>query len=67
MPFDRIMKFTVAMPATILLTGIAVWAQAGAPPNSQPNPYRTVENWFKLPEGRTWGSASAIDIECMKM
>jgi hypothetical protein len=28
--------------------------------NSQPNPYRTVENWFKMPEGRKWGSTSAI-------
>jgi sugar lactone lactonase YvrE/mono/diheme cytochrome c family protein len=34
---------------------------ASAPePNSQPNPYRTVENWFKMPEGRKWGSTSAI-------
>jgi streptogramin lyase len=33
-----------------------------AAPNSQPNPYRTVENWAKLPEGRTWGSTSAVDL-----
>jgi sugar lactone lactonase YvrE len=30
---------------------------------SQPNPYRTIENWGKLPEGRTWGSTSAVDID----
>jgi len=30
--------------------------------NSQPNPYRTVENWFNLPEGRTWGSTSAVAL-----
>jgi len=39
------------------------WAQGDAPPNSQPNPYRTIENWGKLPEGRTWGSASAVDVD----
>jgi streptogramin lyase len=38
------------------------FGQANSTPNSQPNPYRTVENWAKLPEGRTWGSTSAIDI-----
>jgi sugar lactone lactonase YvrE len=35
-----------------------------APPNSQPNPYRTVENWAKLPAGRTWGSTSAVEVDC---
>jgi len=25
-----------------------------------PNPYRTIENYFKLPAGRAWGSTSAI-------
>ena len=29
---------------------------------AQPNPYKTVENYFQLPEGRTWGSSSAVDI-----
>jgi streptogramin lyase len=35
-------------------------AQANAAPNSQPNPYRTIANWPKLPEGRTMGSSSAV-------
>ena len=30
---------------------------------AQPNPYRTVENWFKLPEGRTWGSTSTVAVD----
>jgi sugar lactone lactonase YvrE len=38
-------------------------ALAEAPPNAQPNPFRTVENWFKLPAGRMWGSTSAVDID----
>src|SRR5262245_56667834 len=32
-------------------------------PNSTPNPYRVVEHWAKLPEGRTWGMAIGVDID----
>ena len=31
--------------------------------NDRPNPYRTVEGWAKLPEGRAWGSTSAVAID----
>jgi hypothetical protein len=41
----------------------AASALAEAPPNSQPNPFRTVETWFKLPAGRMWGSTIAVDID----
>ncbi len=30
---------------------------------AQGNPYRTIEGWAKLPEGRSWGSTSAVDID----
>ena len=30
---------------------------------SQSNPYRAGEGWGKLPEGRSWGSTSAVDID----
>jgi streptogramin lyase len=30
---------------------------------AQDNPYRTVEGWAKMPEGRVWGSTSAVDID----
>jgi sugar lactone lactonase YvrE len=33
------------------------------PTNDLPNPYRTIEGWAKMPEGRTWGSTSAVDID----
>jgi sugar lactone lactonase YvrE len=33
-----------------------------AQPNSEPNPYRTVEHWFTLSEGRTMGSTSAVFV-----
>jgi sugar lactone lactonase YvrE len=34
-----------------------------SPVNDRPNPYRTVENFFKLAEGRWWNSTSAVDID----
>jgi sugar lactone lactonase YvrE len=46
---------------TLLATAAFVIA-AQAQPNSQPNPYRTVEKWFQLPAGRTMGSSSAVFI-----
>ena len=33
------------------------------PTNDAPNPYRTVEGWAKMPEGRTWGATSAVAID----
>ena len=42
-------------------------AQTGHPDmpglNNRPNPYRTVTGWARLPEGRTWGSTSAVAID----
>src|SRR5258705_12504570 len=34
-----------------------------APTNDVPNPFQGGQNNFKLPEGRTWGSTSAVDID----
>jgi sugar lactone lactonase YvrE len=52
-------KITVPVLAVLLLT-----AQAPSEPvNDLPNPFTTVENHFKMPEGRTWGSASAIGVD----
>jgi sugar lactone lactonase YvrE len=33
------------------------------PTNDAPDPYQSIENYFKLPEGRTWGSTSAVEID----
>jgi len=53
-----------AIVAGIALSGAAAYVQAAAQaPNSQPNPYQNVENFFKLPEGRKIGSTAAIDID----
>jgi streptogramin lyase len=35
------------------------YAQASQPPN----PYRTVENWAKLPDGRKWGQTISVDVD----
>jgi sugar lactone lactonase YvrE len=48
--------------AAFMLSGAGMLAQSDAPPNSQPNPYRTVEHWYQLPEGRTMGSSSAVAV-----
>ena len=48
----------------LILTGVVLAAAAwGQAPNSQPNPYRTIENWGQLPEGRKWGSTSAVAVD----
>ena len=49
--------------ALIAISGASAYAQAGAKSDSLPDPYRTVENWAQLPEGRTWGSTSAVDVD----
>ncbi len=33
------------------------------PINNLPNPYETVRNWGTLPDGRSWGSVSAINVD----
>ena len=53
----RFTLFAVAV-AMIAASGGRAYAQANQPPN----PYRTVENWAKMPEGRTWGSTAGVDI-----
>ena len=34
-----------------------------SPVNDLSNPYRTVDGWAKLPDGRVWGSTSAVEID----
>ncbi|MDB4889860.1 MAG: repeat containing protein, partial [Gemmatimonadetes bacterium] len=47
-----------------LVCASSAYAQPAAKPtNDAPNPYRTVEGWAKLPNGRTWGSTSAVDVD----
>jgi sugar lactone lactonase YvrE len=48
--------------ALALSAGAGVLAQATQPTNDAPNPYETIDGFFKMPEGRTWGSTSAVDV-----
>lgn len=65
MRYPAPLGFTLALAIVAALTVPAgkAQAQANAEPNSQPNPYRTIENWEKFPEGRTSGSSSGIDVD----
>ena len=53
----------IVMLATLVVAARVAAQSAPSPTNDAPNPYRTVENWAKLPEGRMWGSLSAVDID----
>lgn len=50
--------------AKIIATLLAVIVLIGQEPtNDLPNPYQTIENHFKMPEGRAWGSTSAVGVD----
>jgi sugar lactone lactonase YvrE len=49
-----------AMVAVVLLAGGLSLASVAAAQNHAPNPYRTIEGWAKLPDGREWGATSAV-------
>src|SRR6266545_2450097 len=58
------MRAVASTFALSFLVVAATLAQSDVKPtNDLPNPYETVANYFKLPEGRTWGSTSAVDID----
>jgi DNA-binding beta-propeller fold protein YncE len=52
----------VAVLGAMFTAAVNVEAQA-QPTNSLANPYRTIENWAKLPEGRPWGSTAGVAID----
>src|ERR1700722_14574862 len=59
--------------AAFLFVLIAMFAVSGeraqtqspdiSPVNDLPNPYRTIRNWAKLPEGRIMGSSASIHVD----
>jgi sugar lactone lactonase YvrE len=55
--------FTLAVVAAMVVLGTEARAQISAPTNSAPNPYHAIENWAKMPHGRTWGSTSGVGID----
>jgi len=63
----RLVRSLIAAASTVVIAGtgsaVDVAAQGNTSPvNDRPNPYQTVEGWAKLPDGRAWGSTSAVAI-----
>jgi hypothetical protein len=52
----------IAVMLTVMFAAGA-FAQPAQPTNDLPNPYQTVADFFKMPEGRKWGSLSAVDVD----
>ena len=65
MPQHARQMFALSLAAVAVVTVLAIEAhsQTATPTNSLPNPYRSIDNWAQLPEGRNWGSTSAVDID----
>src|SRR5512133_742522 len=59
---SRSVAFAVAIATAWPVAHLSAQATM-APTNNLPNPYQTIEGWAKMPEGRTWGSTSAVDID----
>jgi sugar lactone lactonase YvrE len=43
-----------------LLACSSLFAPIASAQNHAPNPYKTIEGWAKLPDGRKWGATSAV-------
>ena len=67
MPLVRWVKLAAlgAVVAAIGASGATISGQTAAvqPTNDAPNPYQSIEGWAKLPEGRSWGSTSAVEVD----
>jgi sugar lactone lactonase YvrE len=57
-----IVSAAIALAAISLSAGGAQTTPT-QPTNDLPNPYQTIEHLFKMPEGRTWGSTSAVAVD----
>lgn len=53
----------VCVCATLSSVFVAVVVKGQGVADSLPNPYRAIENWAKMPEGRTWGAASGVALD----
>jgi DNA-binding beta-propeller fold protein YncE len=54
--------WVLAVGTGLLMSGAGATLQVAPPTDDLPNPYRTIENHFQLPEGRAWGAISAVEI-----
>jgi len=56
-------RFSIAAAIGLSVATFTFAQQTVTPVNEASNPYRTIENFFKMPAGRTWGSTSAVEID----
>ena len=71
--FVRLLQHAALAGAVLLLLPAAAAAQRGAsgppehaavdPINDGPNPYETIRDWGTLPDGRSWGSVRAVNVD----
>src|SRR5579862_1449317 len=60
----RFISQMIVLGALVMALCWNAYSQDGVQPtNDAPNPYRTIENFLKLPEGRSWGSTSAVAVD----
>ena len=59
----RALRFAITAIVFALPSAMVFTQAPAAPVNDRPNPYTTIENHFKMPAGRTWGSTSAVDVD----
>ena len=69
----RLLLAATLCGAMVILAPLEAAAQRGArgpaahadiePINNLPNPYETQRNWGTLPDGRSWGSVSAVNVD----
>src|SRR5450755_440477 len=63
MALERVKRMAGGVLAVLLAaTGATLAAMPMAPVNNLPNPYESIDNWFKLPDGRKWGSTAGVAI-----
>lgn len=62
---ERVLRLSpvAASALTMLFVGAAYSQNTSSNPHGVPNPYRTIENHFKLPNGRSLGATSGVDID----
>lgn len=60
---SRGLSLAAGCSLSVAVSGDALGQSTAKPNNDLPNPYATVEGWAKMPEGRTWGSTSAVAID----
>lgn len=54
----------VLVLAGVLAIGAEALTQDGTGPvNDRPNPYRLIDDWAALPDGRTWGASASIQVD----